>query len=111
MREFHRFEMYSNETGPKFVDCIIRGRMAKIGSQREREVPTGMTIITVAKEEIRLQHVTLYQLLEIMLNLSLDKLYKAISKWTVSERSVATKSLTVNGRYCHSGDDVERRDG
>ena len=52
----------------------------------------------------------LYQVLEIMPDLSLDKLYKKISKRTVSETLVATASLTVNGRYCYSGEDVEHRE-
>ena len=49
----------------------------------------------------------LNQVLEIMSDVSLDKLYKEISKRAVSERSVAIALLTVNGRYCYSGDDVE----
>ena len=53
----------------------------------------------------------LYQVLEIMPDLSLDKLYKEINKRTVSERSIATASLTVNGRYRYSGEDVEHREG
>ena len=55
VREFHRFEMLANETGPKFVDRI-KGHVARIASQNEREVPTDTTIITVAKEGIKLQH-------------------------------------------------------
>ena len=85
--------------------------MAKIGSQSKREVSTDMTIIAVAKEVIRLQLPTLYQMLEIMPDLSLDKLHEKISKRTVNERSVATASLTVNGRYCFSRDDVEHLGG
>ena len=46
-----------------------------------------------------------------MHDLSLGKLYKEISKRLVSERTVATASLTVNRRYCYSGEDVERREG
>ena len=62
-----------------------------------------MTIITVAKEGIGLQHQTLYQVLVIMPEFSLDKLYKKISKRTASEKSVAIASLPVNGRYYYSG--------
>ena len=40
--------------------------VVKIRSQSEREVATDMTIITIAKERIRLQHPTLYQVLEII---------------------------------------------
>ena len=69
----------------------IKGHVAKIGSQSETKVPTNTTTITVAKEGIRLQHPMLYQLLEIMPDLSLDKLNTEISKRTVSERSIATK--------------------
>ena len=66
----------------------------------------------MAKEGIRLQHLMLYQVLEIMPDLSLDKLYEEISKLKVIERSVATASLTVNGRYCYcySRDDIEHRE-
>ena len=49
----------------------------------------------------------LYQALEITPDLSLDNLYKETSKRSESERAVATTSLTVNGRYCYSEDDVE----
>ena len=61
--EIHRFEMYSNETGSKFVD-LIKGHAAKIGNQSERETQTDILTITVAKKLIRLQHPTLYQVLE-----------------------------------------------
>ena len=74
----------------------MKSHVAKTASQNEREVPTDTAIVIVAKEEIRLQHSMLYQVLEIMPDLPLDNLYKEISKRTVSERSVATASLTVN---------------
>ena len=95
VREFHRFEMFFNETGLKFVDRI-KSHVAKIASQNER---TDTTIITVAKEGIRLQYPMLYQVLEIISDLSLDKLCKEISKRTVSERSFATK-MNVCGARC-----------
>ena len=75
--------MLFNKTGPKFVDHI-KSHVAKINSQSEREIPTDTAIITVAKEGIRLQHPMLYQVLEIMPYLSLDKLNKQISQQTVS---------------------------
>ena len=53
----------------------------------------------------------LYQVLEIIPDLSLDKLYKEINKRIVSERLVATASLTVNGRYCYFVENVDRREG
>ena len=73
----------------------IKSHASKIGSQNEGEVTTDTTIITVAKEGIRPQHPMLYQILEIMYDLSLDKLYKEISRRTVSERSVPTAFFIV----------------
>ena len=54
----------------------IKSHVAKIASQNEGKVPTDMAINTVAKEGIKLQHLMLYQVLKIMPDLSLDKLYK-----------------------------------
>ena len=75
-----------------------------------REIPTDTAIITWANEGIRLQHPMLYKVLENIPELSLVKLYKEISKRTVSERSNATASLIVNRRYCYS-EEIERREG
>ena len=52
----------------------IKSRAAKFASQSKREIPTDIAITSVAKEGIKLQHPTLYQVLEITPDLSLDKL-------------------------------------
>ena len=61
--------------------------------------PNDRTIITGSKEAVNLQQLMFYPVLDIMTDLSHDKLYKETSKRTVSEKSV---SMALIARYCQS---------